>query len=95
MDLPLSGRVTASASLDGSFDSLLAAGTVDSPALTVKGYEIDNLHLPLSAQGTQVNVTDGTFYLAGGKGTLTIRRTALLLRRLKARVLIWERWPLM
>ena len=23
-----------------------------------------------------------------------IRRTALLLRRLKARVLIWERWPL-
>ena len=71
LDLPLSGRVTASASLDGSFDSLLAAGTVDSPALTVKGYEIDNLHLPLSAQGTQVNVTDGTFYLAGGKGTLT------------------------
>lgn len=71
MDLPLSGRVTASASLDGSFDRLLAAGTVDSPALTVKGYEIDNLHLPLSAQGSQVNVTDGTFHLAGGKGTLT------------------------
>ena len=69
VEVPAQGLVNAEITLNGDKDNLLGDGVLTSDALTVQGYTLTQLRLPLSIQGQRIEV-NGASAEVGGRAVI-------------------------
>lgn len=71
LDLPVSGIVNGSVSLDGTRDDLRADGLLTADTLQVKGWELEYVRIPLGTAPHMVVVTNGSADVGGGHAVIS------------------------
>jgi translocation and assembly module TamB len=70
-EIPVEGFLNGSVVLDGSRDNLQAYGKLTAEALTVAGYELKDVTLPVGASGHTILITDASAAMGDGRVLLS------------------------